>query len=101
VDTDVWAAQEAWSSNFELFVFDENLSSKIYTARTYGVLSASYIGLVKSSRYLTVNEYDPQFNTKRIQVYAGTETNDIAISVEDLNQAVSAARLKLTPSTNK
>jgi hypothetical protein len=97
-DSDVWTIYDVWTSNFELFLY--NTATSAYVSRSYGVLSKLFSGFTRSRMQLLVNNYSPQTLANRIVVWAGSQTDDVAISTESTSKPLSAKKVVLTPYTN-
>lgn len=99
-DSDVWTLYEYWVNKFQFVTHELITGGNHYTSRSYGNLNSAYFGFDYVSRNLFVNRYDPQNKTKRIIVYAGTQTSDIKIRTTGDDATMGARKLELIPETN-
>ena len=101
-DTDftLFTDYDDWTNKFWLSTYDA--SDKKYKQKSYDNLNSAYLGFNNAYDAMTVNEYNPQNNSNRIKVYAGSYTQDIVIKAEsDTNQSqMQAQKIVLTASAN-
>lgn len=93
-DSDILGTLYAgWTNKFGLYSFDA--SDKTYTGRSYGNLNAAYVGF----NY----EFDNQFTVNsgnRVTVWAGSYSQDVAITVGGNSGSLASKKVTLSPSTN-
>jgi dipeptidyl aminopeptidase/acylaminoacyl peptidase len=43
-NSEIWTVFNAWTNKYELFFYDTDAGSQVYTSKSYGVVSANYKG---------------------------------------------------------
>ena len=101
-DTDftLFTDYDDWTNKFWLSTYDA--SDKRYIQKSYDNLNAAYLGFNNQYNSMTVNDYNPQNNSNRIKVYAGSYTGDIVIKAEsDTGQSqMQAKKIDLSARAN-
>ena len=94
----VFDEYDFWTERFSLFLYDEEGVKTLERSTDY--LNSAYLGYNwPSERTMDVNGYDPKNDDNKIEIYAGTQSDDISINLTPVFPVV-AERLVLEASMN-
>ena len=95
----VFDEYDFWTDRFSLFLYDEENDKTIERSTDY--LNSAYLGYNwPSERTMDVNGYDPKNDDNKIEIYAGTQSDDISINLNPNFPIIVAEKLVLEASMN-
>ena len=98
-DQSVFTEYEFWTDRFSLFLYNEDGDVTLEKSTDY--LNSAYLGYNwPSERTMDVNGYDPKNDDNKIEIYAGTQSDDISINLNPNFPIIVAERLVLEASMN-
>ena len=98
-DQSVFTEYEFWTDRFSLFLYNED--GDVTLERSTDYLNSAYLGYNwPSERTMDVNGYDPKNDDNKIEIYAGTQSDDISINLNPNFPIIVAEKLVLEASMN-